>query len=107
MSVGKPTEKTLSCADAGTTEGLSGLECVASFRLPLLAKRRHQEPQGCHAPTLAALFEAGETLAHCLRYSSLATAVSAAKFSGSAYGIVHVAMPKGTKAFPAELLPLD
>ena len=32
---------------------------------------------------------------------------SAAKFSGSAYGIVHVAMPKGTKAFPAELLPLD
>jgi hypothetical protein len=34
---------------------------------------------------------------------------SAAKFRGSAshYGIVHVAMPKGKKAFPAELVPVD
>ena len=34
---------------------------------------------------------------------------SAAKFHGGAshYGIVHVAMPKGKKAFPAELVPVD
>jgi hypothetical protein len=33
---------------------------------------------------------------------------SAANFRGSApaYGIVHVAMPKGKKAFPSELVPL-
>jgi hypothetical protein len=31
---------------------------------------------------------------------------SAAKFRGRDHGIVHVAMPKGKKAFPAELVPL-
>jgi hypothetical protein len=32
---------------------------------------------------------------------------SAAKFRGGDYGIVHVTMPKGMKAFPAELVPVD
>jgi hypothetical protein len=34
---------------------------------------------------------------------------SAATFRGSAshYGILHVAMPKGKKAFSAELVPVD
>jgi hypothetical protein len=34
---------------------------------------------------------------------------SAAKVGGSVpgYGIVHIAMPKGKKAFPAELVPVD
>ena len=34
---------------------------------------------------------------------------SAAKFGGStpAYGIPHVAMPKGKKIFPPELVPVD
>jgi len=30
-----------------------------------------------------------------------------AKFSVPSYGIVHVTMPKGKKAFPAELVPMD